>query len=253
VRPFLLLILLAPLPARAAPAADLVVFQADSLRDAFAKVAVAFQAAHPGARVIANAAGSQELRAQIQQGAAADLFASADRRQMEPLAAAGLVERPVVFACNRPVLVTRPGLDAIRGLADLPRAERIVLGAPDVPIGAYTRLLLERAAAAYGPDFPARVQARVASRELNVRQVLAKVVLGEADAAVVYASDAAAAGAKVRVVAIPPALEVVARYPVAVLRGAPHPALAHAFVDLLRGPAGARILSRAGFVPCPPG
>src|SRR6185312_3844364 len=251
-RPLLaLFLLLGAAPAAARPRPELVVFEAASLKDVLARLATTFEAAPPRARVVFNAAGSQELRAQIEHGAAADLFASADRRQMEPLLAAHLIDAPVLFACNHPVLVTRIGLDTIASLGDLPRAERVVLGAPEVPIGAYAELVFRRAAALYGPDFPARVQARVVSRELNVRQVLAKVILGEADAAVVYASDAASARGKVRVVALPPAADVVAEYPIARVRGGAQPELARAFLDLLGGPAGAAALRDAGFVPCP--
>jgi molybdate transport system substrate-binding protein len=251
-RPLLaLILLLSPTPAAARPRAELVVFEAASLKDVLARLATAFEAAHPTARVALNAAGSQELRAQIEQGAVADLFVAADHRQMDRLVAAGLVAPPVLLACNRPVLVTRPGLDDLRSLADLPRAARVVLGASEVPIGAYAELVFRRAAALYGADFPARVQARVVSRELNVRQVLAKVTLGEADAAVVYASDAARAHGKVRMVELPPAVSVLAEYPVALVRGGAQPALARAFLDFIRGPAGAAALADAGFVPCP--
>lgn len=246
-----LILVLGAVPAAARPRPELVVFEAASLKDVLARLAATFEAAHPEARVVVNAAGSQELRAQIEHGAAADLFASADHRQMDPLVRAGMVEPPVLFACNRPVLVTRPGLDRIVSLADLPRAERVVLGAPEVPIGAYAERVFARAAALYGADFPARVKERVVSRELNVRQVLAKVVLGEADAAVVYASDAASARGKVRLVALPAAVDVLAEYPIALVRGGAQPALARAFLDLVRGPAGAAALKDAGFVPCP--
>ena len=251
-RPLLaLLLLLGATPAAARQRPELVVFEAASLKEALAPLAAAFEAAHPPARVILDAAGSQELRAQIEHGAPADVFVSADHRQMDPLVAAHLVETPVRFACNRPVLVTRLGLDTIASLADLPRAQRLVLGAPEVPIGAYAERVFRRAATLYGADFPARVQARVVSRELNVRQVLAKVILGEADAAVVYASDAAAARGKVRVVALPPAADVLAEYPIARVRAGAQPALARAFLDFVRGPAGVAALKEAGFAACP--
>ncbi len=255
MRGFVLLLVLgaAPLvrPAAAAPPRELIVFAAASLKEAFAAVTSAFEMEHPGVHVVLNLAGSQELRAQIEQGAPADLFASADRDQIYPLAAAGLVERPVALTCNRPILITRPEMTAIQSLGDLPRAQRIVLGAPEVPIGHYTAELLGRAARLYGAEFPARVQARVASRELNVRQVVAKVVLGEADAAIVYATDAIAARGKVRVVPVPDAVNVLAEYPIAVAHGAAHAPLARAFIEFLEGPIGARALKQAGFLPCP--
>jgi molybdate transport system substrate-binding protein len=230
-----------------------VVFEAASLKDAFARLAARFEHDHAGVKVVTNAAGSQELRAQIENGAAADVFASADRRHMDALAARGLVVTPAPFACNEPVLVVRTALAAtIATFADLPRAQRIVIGAPEVPIGAYTLEILQRADVRLGGDFARRVQARVVSRELNVRQVLAKVVLGEADAAVVYRSDAVTAGAgKVRVVDIPREMNVTAEYPIAVLATAPAAPLARDFIQLVRSPAGAAALREAGFVSCP--
>jgi molybdate transport system substrate-binding protein len=253
----LLLAAAAPAPTLGAPAAppgarELVVFEAASLKDAFARLGAAFEKDHPGVTVVANAAGSQELRTQIEHGAPADVFASADRKHMDALVGAGLAAAPALFACNEPVIVVRPALaGSIKTLADLPRAERIVVGVPAVPIGAYTVQILRKAAAKLGADFPARVEAKVVSRELNVRQVLGKVILGEADAAIVYRSDARAAGDKVRAVAIPPELNVIAEYPIAVLAKAPHPELARRWVELVRSPAGAAALAEAGFVRCP--
>ena len=241
--------------ARAATGAankELVVFEAASLKDVFAKLAQQFEKDNAGAKVIANAAGSQELRTQIEHGAAADVMASADRKHMDALASQGLVVAPSVFTCNEPVAVVRAALSStLKTFADLPRAERIVIGVPEVPIGAYTLQILQKAATKLGADFPACVQAKVASRELNVRQVLAKVVLGEADAGIVYRSDAIAARGKVAVVAIPPEANVIAEYPIAALKAAPHPDLARRFIDLVKSPAGAAALREAGFTACP--
>lgn len=231
---------------------DLVVFEAASLKDAFASLAARFEKEHPGVHVVTNAAGSQELRAQIEHGAAADVFASADERHMGALVAAGLTEAPALFACNEPVIVTRNDLaSSVKTFADLPRADRIVVGAPEVPIGAYTARILKQAAAKLGMPFATAVEAKIVSRELNVRQVLAKVVLGEADAAIVYRTDALAAKGKIRVVEIPPDLNVTAAYPIAALKHAPSPKLAAALVALVRSPAGTAVLREAGFVPCP--
>jgi molybdate transport system substrate-binding protein len=234
------------------PRGDLIVFEAASLKDVFARLARRFESAHPGVKVVANAAGSQELRAQLEHGATADVFASADRKHMDALSAAGLVASSVVFTCNEPVLVVRTGLASpIRAFAELPRAERIVLGVPEVPIGAYTLQILQKAAGKLGPDFPARVQAKVASRELNVRQVLAKVVLGEADAGIVYRSDAVGSSGKVAIIPIPAELNVTAEYPIAVLAGAPNRALARQWLELVQSKEGADALREAGFLPCP--
>ena len=241
-------------PAGTARAGDkpLLVFEAASLKDAFAKLAQRFEKEHPGVKVLANAAGTQELRAQVEHGAEADVFASADHQHMDALAAEGLVVSPTVFTCNEPVVVVRRGLaPLIHSLADLPRAERIVIGTPEVPIGAYTVQILQKATKSLGADFPRRVQAKVASRELSVRQILAKVVLGEADAGIVYRSDAASAAGKVQVVAIAPESNVTAEYPIAAVTKAPSPALARQWVDLVKSPAAAAILGESGFIPCP--
>jgi molybdate transport system substrate-binding protein len=231
---------------------ELVLFEAASLKDAFGRLAERFEKEHPGTKVLTNAAGSQELRAQIEHGAAADVFASADRKHMDALAAQGLVVSPSVFTCNEPVVVVRTALSSsLEGFADLPRAERIVIGTPEVPIGAYTLQILRKASAEYGADFSKRVEAKVVSRELNVRQVLAKVVLGEADAGIVYRSDAMSARGKVRVLTIPAELNVTAEYPIAILKQAPSPELARQWIDLVRSEAGSAALRDAGFLPCP--
>lgn len=223
----------------------LVVFAAASLRDVFTELGRRFERAHPGVAVTFNFAGTQELRTQVEHGAPADVLASADERHMDALRAAGHVHAPVVFSRNELVVVVAQGA-ALRSFAELPDARRVVVGHASVPVGHYTELFLERAAATLGADFPARVQARVASRELNARQVLAKVALGEADAGVVYRTDA---GRGVRVVPIPPEANVVASYPIAVVKGAPHPGLARQWVELVLSAEGQAVLREAGFVP----
>jgi len=235
------------------PAAEgegrVVVLAAASLREAFTAIAADFERAHPGVEVATSFAGTQELRSQLQQGAKADVIAAADARQLEPLRAAGLVGEGAVFARNELVIVVPPGPSKVSDLATLTGAERLVLGSPASPIGGYTAQVLERADAQLDAGFRAAVEARVVSYELNVRQVLAKVELGEADAAIVYRSDATAAGARLRQLPIPPALNVQASYPIAVLRQAPHARLAAEFVALVRGPTGQAELARAGFLP----
>jgi len=194
-------------------------------------------------------AGSQELRTQIENGARADVFASADTKHMAALAKAGLALAPRTFARNEPVVIVLKGNPAgVRSLADLPKAKRLVIGVDNVPIGTYTLQILDKANAKLGTDFKDRVLARVVSRELNVRQVLAKVSLGEADAGVVYRTDAVTAADKVELVAIDADLNVTAEYPVAVLKEAPQPKLAQAFVDLLLSAEGQKRLAASGFV-----
>ena len=238
------------LSARAQGPKEVVVFAAASLREAFAEMGKRFEAAHPGTKVVFNLAGSQELRTQIENGAPADVFASADQKHMQALVAAKLAAAPKVFVRNEPVLVVPKGNPArLGGLQDLPKAQRIVVGVPEVPIGAYTLRILDAASRQYGADFRAKVEARVVSRELNVRQILAKVSLGEADAAIVYRTDASTAKQKVEVIAIPSDLNVVAEYPIAVLTRARQPALADEFVRLVLSPAGREVLASFGFPP----
>jgi molybdate transport system substrate-binding protein len=227
---------------------EVVVYAAASLRESFAEMGTVFEAAHPGIKVRLNLAGSQELRTQIENGAPADVFASADQKHMQALAAAKLALEPKVFARNEPVIVTPKGNPAgIASLQDLPKAKRIVIGVPEVPIGAYTLRILDAASKKYGADFRSSVDAHVVSRELNVRQVLAKVGLGEADAAIVYRTDARAAEKTVEVIAIPAELNVVAEYPIAVLARGKTRALAKQFVDLVLSTRGREVLQRFGF------
>jgi molybdate transport system substrate-binding protein len=228
----------------------LTVFAAASLRDVFGSLGATFERDHPGVKVSFNFAGSQELRTQLEHGAPADVLASADTRHMDAARTTGLVDPAVFFATNSPVIVVpadNPG--KVQALGDLAGVKKLVVGAPEVPIGAYTLQILDKARALEGKDFPDRVQARVVSRELNVRQVLTKVTLGEADAGIVYRTDARSAGDMVRVVEIPKEVNVLADYPIATVARAPHPELARQWVALVRGPVGQAALAAAGFGP----
>ena len=204
---------------------------------------------HPGVEVSFNFAGTQELRTQLEQGAPADVFASADERHMQALQNAARVEAPRIFAQNEPVMVvSKEKAASIRSLAELPLAERIVVGAPEVPIGKYTLQILDKASHSLGADFRSRVEARIVSRELNVRQVLAKVTLGEADAGIVYRTDIGADRDKISVVTIPPELNVTAKYPIATVKGAAHPGLGQQWVSLILSERGQTILRDSGFI-----
>ncbi|HEV8549262.1 MAG TPA: molybdate ABC transporter substrate-binding protein [Polyangiaceae bacterium] len=240
-----------PTEKRAAPERrEVVVFAAASLREAFDELGKELERTHPEAHVVMSFAGSQTLRAQIEHGAPADVFASADQRHMTALAAEHHVEAPRVFAANELVVVVATAKsEALRELRALPDAERIVLGAPEVPVGEYTRQMLDKAGRDFGSDFRNRVEAHVVSREPDVRQVLAKVKLGEADAGVVYRTDALTAKDAVRVVDIPGDYNVVVEYPVALTAHARAPELGRAFVELLVSPEGARVLRAKGFTP----
>lgn len=237
-----------------APVEDvLTVFAAASLNDAFGAMGQAFEAEVPGVRVVFNFAGSQQLAQQLAQGAPGDVFASADERQMAAVVESGRIEAeaPATFAHNRLAAVAAPGNAAgVRDLADLARpGVRLVLADEAVPAGQYALIFLDRAAQkdALGPAFQEEVLANVVSYEQNVRTVLTKVALGEADAGIVYASDAAAA--EVEVVTIPERLNPEASYPIAPLQDAERPALAGAFVDFVLSEEGQGILAEYGFLP----
>jgi len=231
---------------------ELRVFAASSLREAFTQIGALFQKEHPRSYVVLNLAGSEELASQIVNGAEADVFASADTANLDKVAAAKLSRPARIFARNMPVVVvSRDAAATVRTFADLPRAGRIVLGDAEVPIGRYAREILDRASRRYGPDFRQRVEQRVVSNELNVRQVLAKVTLGEADAAIVYRTDAAAVGDRVTVIEIPRDVSVVAEYPIAVLVAAPEPHLADEWIATVLSADGQRALTERGFLPAP--
>lgn len=223
------------------------VFAAASLREAFDAAASAFTK-RSGYAVRLSYGGSDTLAAQLQEGAPADVFASADPRQMERVAA--LVEPPRVLARNRPVAIV--ARDApVHDLRDLAKpGTTVVLAAPAVPIGAYARAALARLDAdpAYGAGFAARVAANVVSEETDVKAVATKVALGEADAGVVYATDVTPRLApRLRVLPFPPHVAPEAVYPIAVVRHAPEGAGAHAFVAFITSPDGRAFLRARGF------
>lgn len=229
------------------PATDkLTVFAAASLTEAFGEIATVFETAHPGVGVALNFAGSNTLRAQIEAGAQADVFASANAREMDTLVANGFVAESAaqIFLANRLVIITptenQAGFSSFDDLA-LPGL-KLVLAAEEVPVGRYARQMLENA----GADFKAKVLANVVSNETDVKQVLAKVQLGEADAGIVYASDAVASP-ELPVFEIPPEWNVRAEYPIAPLKNAPQPELTADFIAFVLSPQGQSILQKWGF------
>jgi molybdate transport system substrate-binding protein len=234
----------APQPA----SAKLTVFAAASLTESFGEIATAFETSHPGVDVTLNFAGSNTLRAQIDQGAQADVFASANTKEMDALVSSGLVVEgvPQTFLTNRLVVITPTENPAgISTFDDLARPGlKLVLAAEDVPVGRYARQMLDNA----GADFKTKVLANVVSNEADVKQVLAKVQLGEADAGIVYASDAVAAP-ELPVIEIPTEWNVLAKYPIAVLKDAPQPKLADEFVAFVLSSDGQSILQKWGFSP----
>jgi molybdate transport system substrate-binding protein len=249
-----------PVAAEPAPVAfpaeggDLIVFAAASLTDAFEAIEQELEAATPSLSITYNFGGSQALVTQLEEGAQADVFASANASQMDAAIAANLVgSEPMPFVRNRLAIVTPVGNPAgIESAADLGKEGiLLVLAQSEVPAGRYARdsvCLMAADTATYGPDLVARVAANVVSEEEDVRDVLAKVALAEADAGLVYVSDAVAAGDQVDVVDIPDAVNVIATYPVAVLAGGDE-ALGSAFVAYLLSEKGQALLERYGFQP----
>jgi len=237
----------------------LTIFAAASLAEVFQAVGDAHRQANPAAEIVFNFAASDQLAQQLLAGSPADLFASADQVQMQIAVDAGLVDEALrrVFARNRMVIVVpSDNPAAIASLADLARpGVRLVLAAPEVPAGHYARLILARASAdaAYGPGFEPAVLANVRSLEENVRAVLAKVVLGEADAGIVYLTDALTTGrGEAFAIEIPSGLNAVTEYWIAPLSGGTHPEQAEEFLVTLLSAEGQSILARYGFEPVGP-
>ncbi len=228
-------------------AQELTVFAASSLTEAFEKIAATFEAQNEGVEVLLSFDGSSTLATQISQGAPADVFASADEQQMQRVVDEGLTaSEPQIFTRNRLVVIT-PAEGGVTGLEDLAEPGlALVLADAEVPVGSYTREALEKMNGAFGADFSERVLANLVSEESNVRQVSLRVELGEADAAVVYATDASVAG-DINVLEIPDELNVLGTYPVAALSGSAQPKLAQAFADLVLSAEGQRILTGQGF------
>ena len=187
---WLLLLLLIP---ATLPAGEITVFAASSLNEALTEIARHYQRQHPRQRVVLNFAGSQTLAMQIEQGAPADLFISADRAVMDRLQRGGLVKDAEPLLGNRLVLATRRDLPHPPGrLSELNRSDLLlVIGNPQVPVGRYTRLLFAGLAAdpAYGAGLVAALERQVVSEESRVKAIIAKLSLGEADAGIVYRSD----------------------------------------------------------------
>ncbi len=226
------------------------VFAAASLMEAFRDVGALYEQQHAGDAIELSFAGSQVLRTQIEQGAPADVFASADVAHAEALEAAGLLGPSKVFARNRLVVVVPAGSPRVKGLQDVARpGVKVLVAGPTVPVGRYTTQALAKLGAAglYGDDFQTRVQANIVSLETNVRAVLSKVALGEADAGFVYVTDAATSAQKVQVIDVPERYNVVAEYPIGVVTKSAAAMRAEAFVDLVLGPEGQAILRKYGF------
>ncbi|HSO15938.1 MAG TPA: molybdate ABC transporter substrate-binding protein [Arthrobacter sp.] len=218
----------------------LTVFAAASLKAPFTALAAQFEAANPGTTVTLSFAGSSDLATQISQGAPADVFASADTKNMAKLADAGLVEgSPRDFATNVLTIAVPPANPAsIASFADLARpGVKVVICAAQVPCGAAAKTLEQETGATLKP----------VSEESSVTDVLGKVVSGEADAGLVYVTDVKTAGDKVREIPFPESAQAVNTYPIAAVRTGRNKDLAAAFIEAVTGPDGQRLLRGAGF------
>lgn len=236
---------------------NVTIFAAASLTEAFGQMKTQIEAANPGTSITLNFAGSSALRTQILQGAQPDVFASADQLNMDPVAKAGdIVGKTSIFAENRlVVLIPKDNPGHIQNLKDLANPGlKIVLAQAQVPVGNYARQALTKLSAdpAYGSDFKTKVLANLASNELNVKEVVAKVQLGEADAGIVYRTDASSADqSKVATIDIPDQYNVLAQYPIGIVKGGSNPDGAKAFIKYLLSPAGQAVMNKYGFVSPP--
>lgn len=230
----------------------LIVFAAASLTDAFTEIGENFQTANPNVTVTFNFAGSQALRTQLEEGAPADIFASANKTQMDAVIAASLITEGTQqnFLTNKLVVIlpadNPAGLSKLEDLAN--PGIKLVLAAEEVPVGNFARQALDLMNASFGTDFKDKVLANVVSNEDNVKQVVTKVQLGEVDAGIVYTSDAVAAP-ELQTIEIPSELNVVAKYPIAPLLNSEHADVAQAFIDYVLSDKGQAILEKWGFSP----
>jgi molybdate transport system substrate-binding protein len=219
---------------------NVTVFAAASLTESFHRIGKDFEAAHPGSKVTFNYAGSSALANQINEGAPADIFASAAPANMKTVTDAGNADgTPVVFARNQLVIAVPKGNPkGVKGLADLTRPGlKVALCAEQVPCGAAARKALEAAKVSLTP----------VTLEQDVKQALSKVRLGEVDAALVYRTDARSATAEVEGVEFPESAGAVNDYPIVLLKNAPNKAAAQAFLAYVQSGEGGAVLTAAGF------
>jgi molybdate transport system substrate-binding protein len=231
----------------------LTILAASSLTDAFGELGNTFEEQNQGVQVKQTFGASSDLLAQIEQGAPADVFASAAEEEMDTADTDGLVSgTPRVFVKNREVImVPRDNPAGINSLGDMAGPDiKLVLAAKDVPAADYAVEILGKANREYGPGFEQDVLSNVVSREADVRASVNRVVVGDADATFGYASDYTPdIRDKVKVIKIPPDLNIIATYPVASLKDAEDPELARKWVDLVTSEEGQKVLEKWNFEP----
>jgi molybdate transport system substrate-binding protein len=230
----------------------LTVFAAASLTDAFTEIGKSFESANPGVKVTFNFAGSQALQTQIEQGAPVDVFASASKSYMDMLVTDKYVtaDAPQNFLNNKLVVILPANNPAGLGkLEDLANPNiKLVIAAEAVPVGKYALQALDLMDTKFGNGYKGKVLVNVVSKEDNVKQVVAKVQLGEADGGIVYTSDAIAAP-DLKTIDIPAELNVIAKYPIAPLVKSTDAGLAKAFIDYVLSSDGQAVLQKWGFTP----
>jgi molybdate transport system substrate-binding protein len=232
----------------------LVVSAATSLQDSFLEAGKIFESDHPGTRIAFNFASSNQLANQIEQGAPVDIFASADMSILNRLAGNNIITENSVMAKNKlTVIVSKNSSMKIEGLADLAKkGVRLIIAGNQVPAGRYARQFLQKAdqAGSYGTDYNSLVLGNIVSEEPDLRMVAMKVAFGEGDAGIVYVSDITGdVGNKVRAIAIPDQLNVIAAYGIAIVKSSAHPEAAKEFYSLLLSPKGQAILTKNGLLP----
>ena len=239
-------------PAAAPVSGNLTVFAAASLTEVFTKLGDAFRQANPAISIKFNYGASSALRTQLAQGAPADVFASADQANMDGARQDGSIDGPdQLFVKNKLVVVYPRNSTKVTSIQDLAKPGlNFVLTDPSVPIGNDARQALAKLAAdpAYGAGFDQKVLANLKSNEPDVKGVVSKVQLGEADAGIVYATDAATAANDVTAILIPDQFNIVASYPIAAVKQAQNKAAGQAFISFVRSAAGQDLLKQAGFI-----
>jgi molybdate transport system substrate-binding protein len=231
----------------------LTILAASSLTDAFGELGKTFEQQNPGTTVQTSFGASSDLLAQIQQGALADVFASAAEEEMDTAVKDDLVSgKPRDFVNNREVvMVPKDNPANIQSLEDLSKpGTKLVLAEEGVPVADYAVEILDKADKEYGSGFKKEVLSNVVSREADVRASVNRVVTGDADATFGYASDYTPdIRDKVKVIRIPPNLNIIATYPIATLKDAKEPDLAKKWVDLVTSSEGQQVLKKWGFEP----
>lgn len=238
-------------PAR--PTGELTVFAAASLTEPFTEIGTRLETTYPGLKILYNFGGSQTLRTQLELGARADVFASADAVQMELARKSGVVQGDTpIFVKNRlVVIVPRENPGKVTEFRDLAKAGlKLDLAAPKVPVGNYSRQALHKATSEYGGEFAERALKNVVSEEENVKQVVTKVQLGEADAGIVYVSDVTPKVSNaVHMIPIPDAYNQIATYPMALTQSVQNRVAAEMFLNFVLSAEGQAVLKAHNFIP----